>query len=59
MRSPADKGYEQDRFDELTLDLAHQYGIGVVLPFYLPPEGDYRDEAFLADRRRQADEKIE
>lgn len=53
-----DKGYEQDRFDELTLDVALQYGIGVVLPFYLPPEGNYDDEAFLADLRQQAEAKI-
>lgn len=41
-----DKGYEQDKFDELTLDYAVQYGLGVVMPFYLPPEGNYEDEAF-------------
>lgn len=54
-----DKGYEQDKFDELTLDIAHQYGIGVVLAFYLSPEGDYRDQAFLQGLKRLALEKIE
>ena len=53
-----DKGYEQDRFDELTLDLAHKYGIGVIMPFYLPPDGDYRDEAFKQALMEQAREKV-
>ena len=44
-----DKGYEQDKFDEITLNLAYKYGIGVVMPFFLPAAGDYRDE----DLRRQ------
>src|SRR3990172_2766008 len=53
-----DKGYEQDRFDEVTLDNAFKYGIGVVMPFYLPPEGDYEDEVFLQSLLDQATEKI-
>lgn len=43
----ADKGYDQDKFDELTLDTALRYGIGVVMPLNLPPEGDYTDAAFV------------
>src|SRR6266581_4583159 len=39
----ADKGYEQDKFDELTLDIANIYGIGVVMALNLPPEGDYNN----------------
>ncbi len=39
----SDKGYEQDKFDELTLDTANQFGIGVVLPIYMPPDADYTD----------------
>lgn len=42
----ADKGYEQDKFDELTLDTANQYGIGVVMPIYLPPDANYEDPTF-------------
>ncbi len=42
-----DKGYDQDKFDELTLDTANVYGLGVIMPIYLPPEGDYRDLAFV------------
>lgn len=53
-----DKGYEQDQFDKLTLDIAHKYGIGVIMPFYLPPEGDYRDGAFTQGLIRQATEKV-
>ena len=55
----ADKGYEQDKFDELTLDYAHKYGIGVVMPFYLPPDGDYTDEAFCEGLLQEATQKVE
>ena len=54
----ADKGYEQDKFDELTLDYAHRYGIGVVMPFFLPFDGDYYDEAFRRDLLDQAAAKV-
>ncbi|MDP2660770.1 MAG: glycoside hydrolase family 2 TIM barrel-domain containing protein [Dehalococcoidia bacterium] len=54
----ADKGYEQDKFDELTLDYAHKYGIGVVMPFFLPFDGDYFDEAFRRDLLDQAATKV-
>ena len=53
----ADKGYEQDKFDELTLEIALQYGIGVLMPINLPPEGDYRDPAFVAGLKAHAEEK--
>lgn len=53
-----DKGYEQDKFDELTLDMAFKYGIGVVMPFYVPPDGNYRDEAFLQSLLDEAAQKI-
>ncbi len=55
----SDKGYEQDKFDELTLDTANQYGIGVVMPLNLPPEGDYADPSFVAGLQDQARAKIE
>lgn len=55
----ADKGYEQDKFDELTLDYAYKYGIGVVMPFYLPADGDYRDASFRETLLNEAREKIE
>jgi len=55
----ADKGYQQDTFDELTLFEANQYGIGVVMPFYLPPDGDYNDPDFLAALTNDARTKIE
>lgn len=40
-----DKGYDQDKFDELTLDYADKYGIGVLMPFVLPALRDYNDPA--------------
>ncbi len=55
----ADKGYEQDKFDELTLDTANDYGIGVVMPLNLPPEGDYNDPKFTAGLMDEARAKIE
>ncbi|MCX6022486.1 MAG: hypothetical protein NTZ05_12295 [Chloroflexi bacterium] len=55
----ADKGYEQDKFDEVTLDLAQEYGIGVIMPMNLPPHGDYEDPLFLEGLRQQARAKIE
>lgn len=38
----ADKGFEHDRFDELLLDKAGKYGLGVLMPYYLPANGEYR-----------------
>jgi len=54
----ADKGYEQDKFDELTLDTANDYGIGVVMPLNLPPEGDYEDPQFVAGLMDEARAKV-
>jgi len=54
----ADKGYEQDKFDELTLDFANLYGIGVVMPFNLPPEGDYEDPTFTQSLLEEATAKV-
>ncbi len=34
-------GWDQNRFDEQLLSVAHENGIGVVLPYHLPPRGDY------------------
>ncbi len=55
----ADKGYEQDKFDELTLNLANEYGIGVIMPLNLPPEGDYTDPVFVNDLMEQARAKVQ
>lgn len=55
----ADKGYEQDRFDELTLDHANKYGIGVIMPFYLPANGDYTDTHFTQTLLDLASQKIQ
>lgn len=48
-----DKGYVQDKFDELLLTKAEQWGIGVIMPYYLPPEADYTDLEF---RQRVAED---
>src|SRR5712692_770915 len=55
----ADKGYEQDKFDELTLDNAQQYGIGVVMPIYLPADGDYTDPELIGTLLRGAVAKVQ
>jgi len=54
----ADKGYQQDKFDELTLDSANKYGIGLVMPFYLPPDGNYRDPQLANQLMADATAKI-
>lgn len=53
-----DKGYEQDKFDELTLNVAYQYGLGVVMPLNLPPWGNYEDEHFVSVLLDQAKAKV-
>lgn len=55
----ADKGYEQDKFDELTLDTANEFGLGVVMPLNLSPEGDYRDPVFVGALKQQARDKLQ
>ncbi len=54
----ADKGYEQDKFDELTLDTAQEHGLGVIMPLNLPPEGDYTDPDFVASLLEQGRQKV-
>ncbi len=54
----ADKGFEQDKWDELTLDTANDYGMGVVMPLNLSPQGDYRDPAFVGALKEQARQKL-
>jgi len=34
-------GWDQKEFDELTLGKAHENGLGVVMPYHLPPNGEY------------------
>lgn len=41
-----DKGYTQDKFDDLLLTKAEEYGLGVIMPFHLPPDGDYTNPEF-------------
>src|SRR6185437_9802054 len=55
----SDKGYDQDKFDELTLTLADDYGLGVVMPLNLPPDGNYEDPGYVADLLDQARAKVE
>ncbi len=54
-----DKGYQQDKFDELTLNMANQYGLGVVMPLNLPPWGNYEDDNFVNILLEQARSKVE
>ncbi len=41
-----DKGYVQDKFDELLLNKAEDWGIGVIMPYYLSPAADYTNLAY-------------
>ncbi|MDO8489763.1 MAG: methyltransferase domain-containing protein, partial [Candidatus Omnitrophota bacterium] len=36
-------GWENAAYDEVTLNMAHQYGLGVVMPFELSADKDYAD----------------
>lgn len=54
----SDKGYNQDIFDELTLDSAYKDGIGVVMPFFLPKDGNYQDPQFTNQLMVSAAAKI-
>jgi hypothetical protein len=47
-------GWDEREFDDLTLDKAQQYGLGVVWPYNLPPDGDYADPAYCAAQRERA-----
>jgi beta-galactosidase/beta-glucuronidase len=38
-------GWDEGEFDDLTLDKADQYGLGVVFPYDLPPSSDWSDPA--------------
>jgi hypothetical protein len=55
----ADKGYEQDKFDELTLNTANDYGIGVVMPLNLPPELDYSNPDVVSELMAEGRAKVE
>jgi len=46
-------GWDEREFDDLTLDKAQQYGLGVIWPYDLPPDGDYTDPAFRAAQRER------
>jgi hypothetical protein len=53
-----DKGYDQDKFDEITLDTASKYGIGVVMPIALPPDGDYTNPNVVGSLVQAAATKV-
>lgn len=55
----ADKGYEQDIFDSLTLNSAQAHGLGVIMPVFMSPEKDYRDPVYREQLRRVARAKVE
>lgn len=54
----ADKGYDQDKFDEVTLNAAARHDLGVLMPFYLPATGNYLDSAFLNQLLEGAKAKV-
>jgi len=51
-------GWDEREFDDLTLDKAQQYGLGVVWPYELPADGDYTDPAYCAEQRARVIELI-
>lgn len=42
-------GWDQWEFDDLTLEKAQEYGLGVVMPFHLSSKYDYRDPEYVQD----------
>lgn len=51
-------GYDEREFDDLTLNKAHQYGLGVFWPYYFPPDGDYADPVFCEEQRARVLELV-
>ncbi|MDP2727781.1 MAG: glycoside hydrolase family 2 TIM barrel-domain containing protein [Dehalococcoidia bacterium] len=51
-------GWEREQFDELTLEKAQQYGLGVVMPYYLPRDGDYGNITYERDVERDVKEWV-
>ena len=48
-------GWNQKEFDELTLEKAHENGLGVVMPYHLPSNGEYGNPEY--ERRLESDIK--
>lgn len=48
-------GWNQQEFDELTLEKAQENGLGVVMPYYLPPNGEYGNPEY--EQKLEADVK--
>jgi hypothetical protein len=46
-------GWDEGEFDELTLDKAQQYGLGVLMPYDFPPGGDWDDPSYRATHLRR------
>ncbi len=45
-------GWEREQFDELTLEKAQEYGIGVVMPYHLKGDADYTDPTYQQEIRQ-------
>jgi hypothetical protein len=43
-------GWDEQEFDELTLDKAHEYGLGVVFPYHFPYDGDFENSGYRAEQ---------
>ncbi|MBI4320102.1 MAG: hypothetical protein HY675_16550 [Chloroflexi bacterium] len=50
-----DQGYAHDKFDDLLLAKASKFGLGVSMPYYLDPDGEYSDDQY---RTRLADDVL-
>jgi Glycosyl hydrolases family 2, TIM barrel domain len=46
-------GWDEREFDDLTLDKAQQYGLGVAWPYDFPADGDWTDPAYRAAQRER------
>ena len=51
-------GWEREQFDELTLEKAQEYGLGIVMPYYLAGHWDYSDPAYVQQLEKDITEWV-
>lgn len=44
----SDQGYAHDKFDDLLLTRANKFGLGILMPFFLDPNGEYSNDSYRA-----------
>ncbi|MFH1486722.1 MAG: hypothetical protein ABIH46_11680, partial [Chloroflexota bacterium] len=52
-------GWDHQEFDELTLEKAEKYGLGVVMPYLLPSHGEYGNPVYEEQLEREVMEWVQ